>query len=188
MTIQHPAGDGDIIIHGDHHRARPVGKPRRIIVHVMGEWIAPPGKAPLQAWAFLDSIGLSCHRFVTPSGLIVTQVPDDRMAFHAAGNNSDSLGIELLAPGLFQGVDQLKDRLERYSEEWLWPSAYSALITQVGDWCLDHDLPLTAIERHDELDGTKPDPGPMFPWRAFIRLVGEHISPHLASQREGQGR
>ena len=68
--------------------------PNKIVVHAMGEFI---NNKP--AWAFLESIGLSAHIFVTPSGVIVRSRKDRQGAWHAKGFNTDSLGIEFLVPG-----------------------------------------------------------------------------------------
>ena len=134
----------------------------RIIVHAMGEWI---GADPKPAWAFLHELGLSCHAFVTPSGVIVRQVPDDRIAFHARGDNATSLGIEVLVPGVLLGLDELYAQMRTpYTSH----AQYQAAVRQVSEWMSSYELRVEDVHPHSARDSRKRDPGDGFPWDRFL--------------------
>src|SRR5690606_2439980 len=74
--------------------------PDKIVLHAMGEFIGEPGDESMYAPYFLESIKLSAHRFITPSGVIIVTRRDDQRAHHAKGHNMSSWGVEFLVPGI----------------------------------------------------------------------------------------
>ena len=73
--------------------------PKRIIVHAMGQHIVQDNDI-LFAPDFLDSVGLSAHCLIDPSGEVIRCRNDNEGAWHAKGFNTDSLGIEFLVEGV----------------------------------------------------------------------------------------
>lgn len=141
---------------------------RRIVVHAMGEWVQTE-QGPIQAWDYLAQIGLSCHAYVTPSGIIVRQVDDAQVAFHAGRDNADTLGVEVLLGGvhnlasLWKGIDRIG---------WVGGEQFSALEDVVIEWCRRYELGADALVRHSDLDPQrKRDPGKGFPWRVLVSTV-----------------
>jgi N-acetyl-anhydromuramyl-L-alanine amidase AmpD len=44
--------------------------------------------------------GYSCHYYVMPDGRVIRSVPEDKMAWHAKGVNSVSVGVDFLVAGV----------------------------------------------------------------------------------------
>lgn len=73
-----------------------------IIIHSMGEYVGD-----MYAPEFLESIGLSAHFFVTPTGAVLHGINHNRIAFHAGKSkwndqenlNNTFIGIEILVEG-----------------------------------------------------------------------------------------
>jgi len=145
----------------------PNGRPRKtheeidgIIIHAMGETIGDRA-----AWNHLKSIGLSAHAFVTPSGVIVRSRSDDQVAWHAGPSvNARTLGIEVLAPGVFQNVYDLWSKIQTpYVSE----AQYLATVWRVREWLLAYG-PDVWVRKHSDFDAKKQDPGNGFPWARFL--------------------
>ncbi len=108
---------------------------------------------------------LGIHYVIDKRGQIEAGVPENQIANHAKGNNTDSIGIELVNRG--DGVDV-------YSEEQL-GMLVAALRSIMRRW----GIPKSAIVGHSSVDKryfecggrrikTKPDPGPAFPWQRVL--------------------
>lgn len=125
----------------------------KIIVHAMAEWIEL-GDNDQQAWEYLNTIGLSAHYFVTPTGVIIQQVEEDRVAYHAKGHNETSIGVEFLVPG----VHTYSTFLEAIDKPWSLSEQFEAgkkliagIRTRLGG---------VEIFGHNEVSpGRKKDPG-----------------------------
>lgn len=142
-------------------------KPKRIVIHAMGEYIDGADR-DYTAWDYLEKLGISAHRFVTPGGLIIMSRPDHLGAWHckAKGANYDSLGIEFLVPGLHT----YGSFMEAIKADWLSDLAYQAGIEQIREWKQKHQI--TEIVAHSDLDpGKKFDPGAGFPMKKLLQDV-----------------
>ena len=138
--------------------------PKRIVVHCMAEYIDTDGR-DYSAVEFLDKIGLSVHALITPSGVIIRCRDDDQGAWHAKGYNTDSLGVEILVPGLHTYESFLQEiKMPYYTTE-----QFSSLVFIVRNWMLAHDIKPQSIDRHSDISpGRKHDPGAGFPWMECI--------------------
>ena len=140
--------------------------PRRIVVHAMGHYVLHEGTFKAAA-TFLDDVGLSAHALVAFGGEIIRCRNDDEGAWHAKGNNTDTLGIEFLVPGkhdytsFIRTIDQ---------PGWVSQFAFDSAVSLVRSWCKTHDI--EDIVRHSDIDpGRKRDPGRGFPWTLFLEAV-----------------
>ena len=151
--------------------------PKRIIVHAMGEYIFYDG-IYMHAVDLLRNIrykvkgetkkGLSAHILVCPDGDIIRCRQDDQGAYHAAGHNDNSLGIEFLV----KGSHDARSFRKAIKEEYLTPEQYKAGMEFVRDeWRIKKGI--LRLERHSDVSPErKQDPGEGFPWDQFLREVG----------------
>jgi N-acetyl-anhydromuramyl-L-alanine amidase AmpD len=140
--------------------------PNRIIVHAMGSQIDYEGKR-LDAADFLQKIGLSAHALIANDGTVIRCRNDDRMAWHAKGHNSNTLGVEVLVKDA-HNISELYDCMKAQN----WPSSRQlwSLIGLVVRWCEQHDI--QKIQRHSDIDSPrKKDPGTGFPWDGFVQYT-----------------
>ena len=136
--------------------------PDRIIVHCMAEYIDTDGR-DYSAVEFLNKIGLSVHALITPSGVVIRCRDDDQGAWHARGCNRDSLGVEILVPGLHTYESFLTAIKTHYCS----PEQYDSLKQLCVMWADTFGISL--IDRHSDVSpGRKHDPGDGFPWASFI--------------------
>lgn len=141
--------------------------PNRIIVHSMGQFINDRGKA-YYAPDWLRHLGLSAHALVDPSGVIIRCRDDEHSAWHAKGHNSNTLGIEVLVPG----VHNYDSFIERIKTPYLIPEQLEATKWQVSQWLEAHRI--AEVVRHSDIDpDRKVDPGDGFPWSEFLQEVGQ---------------
>lgn len=150
-------------------RSRPRPEPiSGIVIHAMGEWIAGGGE-PSPAWEFLTARGLSAHAYITPSGVTLRQVADERAALHAGNANAWTLGVEVLVPG----VHNLRSLYEAMDQPgWVAPAQMEALVTLVGGWLTRWDLLPVDVRGHSELEPQrKRDPGRGFDWEQMWSLL-----------------
>lgn len=143
---------------------------KRVIIHSIGGpscrngvvvYSAADGDAKRWIGFFNQHKVLGIHYVIDRSGQIEPGVPEDQIANHAKGNNSDSIGIELVNRG--DGVDVYTEQqlgmlvaaLRSIMQRWVIPKSGI-----VGHASVD--------KRHFECAGrqikTKQDPGPAFPW------------------------
>ena len=133
-----------------------------LVIHCIAEFLAPDDKRDTVQYCtnFLLEAGLSYHYVITPSGTILRLVPRDRIAAHAKGYNSNSIGIALMVPGiltyakfheiLISGTDY------RTPEQ---AKALAKLLPELMDL-----YPSAQLIGHDELDpNRKVDPGAYLP-------------------------
>lgn len=113
---------------------------------------------------------LGIHYVIDKSGHIEAGVPENQIANHAKGSNSDSIGIELVNLG--DGVDQFTERQLGM--------LVVALRSIMQRWGIkrDHILSHAAVdERYFECGGkkikTKQDPGSAFPWNRVLETLPE---------------
>jgi len=123
---------------------------------------------------YADGSGNSGHYYIDRDGRIEQYVPLERVAHHVRGQNSDSIGIELVNRGRYP--HWLDSRHQAMVDPY--PEAQLQALEGLLRW-LRGELPaLAGLIGHDALDTTveaasddpalrvqrKLDPGPMFPW------------------------
>lgn len=169
--------------------AKPGGHPRRravdsVIVHSLGGPDCRDGRRFYRrvdgdARQWLDRFTrlpvVSIHYVIGRDGVVVAGVPEAVAATHATGWNQRSIGIELVNDG--DGVDPFP------------PAQVAALVALVRDLRTRHPgITRSRVLRHSDVDQRpfdvtrhgpgcdayrrKEDPGPAFPWDAFLAAVG----------------
>lgn len=128
--------------------------------------------------------GNSGHFYIDRDGRIEQWAPLDRVAHHVRGFNPRSVGIELVNNGRYP--DWFDSRKQTMAEPYT-DRQIEALVDLVGH--LKERLPgLVNVAGHEDLDtalipsedspGTlirrKLDPGPLFPWAAFMKSIPLH--------------
>lgn len=140
--------------------------PKGIVIHSIGEFIDTEGE-DYYAPEFLRKIGLSAHYFITPTGVVIQSVDDDRVAYHAKGFNTDSIGIEFMVPGLHTYAT-FRDRIEK---PYMGKAQYTVGVNLVKDLCAKYNI--KNVRTHSELSPQrKHDPGPAFPLCKFMDDIG----------------
>jgi len=119
------------------------------------------------AHAWLDRLGLHAHALVHPSGEIERMRDDSKIAYHARGHNSTSLGVEVLVPGVHTYATFAAAIAE---PGWVGDRQLDALVKLVRHWRDTHGI--RQIVRHSDISpGRKIDPGAGFPWAELIARV-----------------
>ncbi|MCP3671395.1 MAG: N-acetylmuramoyl-L-alanine amidase [Gammaproteobacteria bacterium] len=161
--------------------ARTSGKSRtavkRVIIHSIGGpscnnnaviYSAADGDAKRWIGFFNRHRVLGIHYVIDRFGQIEAGVPENQIANHAKGNNSDSIGIELVNRG--DGIDPYPDlqlgmlvaALRSITRRW-----GIAKISIVGHSSVDR----RSFECGGRKIKTKQDPGPAFPWERVLRAI-----------------
>lgn len=146
--------------------------PDSIVVHAMAEYILLEGRR-IHASAFLFvtpwiiETELSAHILVTPKGDVLRSHPDNKIAWHAKGHNTNSLGIEFLVEGGYNYINFIN----RIRTPYLTAEQYTAGVEVVNYWQSLHEI--QAVDRHSDLSpDRKVDPGDGFPWMDFKGRIG----------------
>ena len=146
------------------HSAPRVTPVRRIVLHAMGEYVRAD-QWTRHCTHVLESLGVSAHAIVLPDGRLLTCVPSERIAHHAKGHNTDSVGIEFAV----QGVWDYAGFLARIKTSWVTDAALETGIEWVAEQCRRHALGTAAITTHARLDpDRKQDPGAGFPFEDVL--------------------
>lgn len=161
--------------------ARTSGKNRvtvnRIIIHSIGGpsckngsvvYSTADGDARRWIEFFNQHRVLGVHYVIDKSGQVEAGVPENQIANHAKGNNSDSIGIELVNRG--DGIDPYPDLQLGM--------LVAALRSITRRWGIDKKAIVghaSVDKRHFECGGrkikTKQDPGPAFPRDRVLRAI-----------------
>jgi len=143
--------------------------PKKIVWHAISEIIDDHGTF-YYALDYLTHLGISAHRFVTPSGVIIKCREDYQGAYHAKGHNKNSLGVEVMVPGCNPYPDFLKVMRKPYMTHIQKVATYELL----QFWCREHGLTRSDIYRHSELSpDRKFDPGTGVNWAQLERAYRE---------------
>ena len=154
-----------------YQRGKPRGGslPTEIIVHAMGEFI-DQGDYDRYAPEFIGGIGLSAHAYVTPSGVVLRQVPDECVASHARGHNQHSLGVEFLVPGVHTYAS-FSDTISK--QEWWTERQINAGGRLIQSWADKYNIQREKVLAHSAISpGRKIDPGRMFPFNDLLTQAG----------------
>jgi hypothetical protein len=184
-------------VHPDENFRSRVGPVRMIVIHSTGGPSCNPdhdfvGGTLASTLRLFRSIPLSTHYVIGREGTLVQMVDRDLVAYHARANNADSIGIELVNDG--DGKDPFSfAQMTRL---------YELLTYLMGRY----DLTTANVTTHAQLDRrymrceppsldpitggvdaatpgarkVKQDPGPLFPWGAFVRSLREIAPRHVA--------
>ena len=138
--------------------------PDRIVIHCMAAEIDYEGKR-LSAWELLDTLKLSVHMLIAKDGTRIRCRPDVSIAWHAKGFNTNSLGVEVLVPDVYN----LNDLQQRTKTEWVSHEQLESLVQQIMIW--KKEFHIERIDRHSDLDPGRRwfDPGDGFPWAELLR-------------------
>ena len=139
--------------------------PDMIVIHALGEFIDTEGN-DYYAAQYLEYIGLSAHALISPSGIVIRTRNDDEIAWHAKGFNSNSLGVEVLVPGLHT----YHTFSQAIKLDWVPGKSWDALLELVDFWLEKHKIKPDKIFRHSDLSpDRKIDPGLGFRWEGFLK-------------------
>ncbi len=133
-----------------------------------GEVVFTSSKGDAYRWKeyFEKSDGISIHYIIDRDGNVVSSIDENRVAWHARGMNSESIGIELTNNG---------DGLEEYPRPML--ESLRSLIIEIKS--RHPNISNERIYMHSDVDNStflcggrqekrKRDPGPLFPYRELI--------------------
>lgn len=131
----------------------------------MGEYIIDNGKY-LHARNSLLKDKLSAHALIAPNGDYYRCREDDKIAWHARGFNTNSLGVEFLV----KGRHDYGSFIDIIKSDYITDKQLETGINVVANWMNLHDI--KNIDRHSDVSpGRKVDPGEGFPWNHFIRSL-----------------
>lgn len=167
--IQRPLEHGDTWPSGHPHEGEPTpeNKPTMVIIHAMAYQIDYQGER-LYAASFLDLMGLSAHILVAPGGDRIRCREDNQIAWHAKGYNVDTLGIEVLVPGVY-GYQSFTQRI---AEPWADNEQLQATADQLREW--GSLWSIQQIRGHNHVDPErKVDPGRGFQWGRLMALLAK---------------
>ena len=140
--------------------------PRRVITHAIGEFV-DDGTKIMWAPDLIEKLGLSVHYFITPTGTIVQQREDCLRAWHAKGNNENTIGIEWMVPGIHNWDNFLKT----IKTEWVSEKQFNSGLELYKHLNKIHGI--EAHQRHSDIDPQrKQDPGKGFPWEQLNHALG----------------
>lgn len=143
--------------------------PDRIIIHSIGEYIidkASGEEIVYHASDYLEKIKLSAHYLIQPDGDVIQCRKPDLIAWHALGDNRDTIGIEVL----IEGEHNYNSFLERIKEDWVKPIQMKNLIILINNLCTQYRI--KKIERHSDIDPErKYDPGTGFNWGDLLEKI-----------------
>lgn len=165
------------IPNGAHGRRRRPGEITGITLHAIGEWVvdatdaAGGGKGRIyHCTDWLRAIGRSTHVFALPDGRGVREVDSWYKAWHAAGYNTSTVGIEFVLAGVWP-YEKFQKAMEGRRPEAVYTDAQIAFGVE---WCqarsVEHGFPLTdeTVRTHaSRSPGRKKDPGVIFPLADF---------------------
>lgn len=141
--------------------------PTKLVIHAIGEYIGGEGWKH-HAVQHLNREKLSAHLVIGPDGKKYKCRDYNRIAWHAKGHNTNSIGIEVCVKGVFMAYQPFLDAMK---EDWITNMQYGVLVGE----CIDiiKEYPITEVVRHSDIDPKrKQDPGEGFPWDKFLNDIG----------------
>jgi|GEM_PF-964903 len=167
-NTDYPGADAWTPAHSSNQSARGGVTPQRVVLHT-----TEGAFGGAVSWFRNPVSNVSAHYVVRRSDGHVTQmVRDDRRAWHACGNNGDTLGIE-------------HEGQSFNSAQWTPPLLESS--AQLTAWLVqEYGIPLDRqhIVGHGEIQPSscsgRSDPGPYFPWDWYMGRVAEIMNGPVA--------
>jgi N-acetyl-anhydromuramyl-L-alanine amidase AmpD len=140
--------------------------PKLCVIHAIGQYIDTDG-VDYHATEWLDKLGLSAHYLIDQSVVIKTR-EETQGGFHAKGFNTDSIGIEILVPGLHDYATFL----EAIKTPYIDGNQYQLLIDLCKEIISRH--PHIVFKRHSDLSPERKfDPGAGFDWGKFLNNINQ---------------
>ena len=147
------------------HKGSSSNAPKRIIIHAMGEFIDTDNE-DYSAHSLLEHYGLSAHVLITPTGVIIRCREDREGAYHAKGNNTDTLGVEFLVKGLHT----YETFLVAIKEKYLTTVQYRVGLEFIKEWMKKWGIDKDNVVLHSQVSpGRKFDPGEGFIDSGFLK-------------------
>ncbi|HUW53964.1 MAG TPA: N-acetylmuramoyl-L-alanine amidase [Rhodanobacter sp.] len=165
-----------------HLPERPAGAVTLVVIHCTELPDLASARTYGEKVLYDNGTGNSGHYYIDRDGAVYRYVPGTRIANHVRGHNPQSIGIELVNRGRYPHWwdSHHQQMTEPYTAAQI--SALQALLAR-----LRQDFPnLHQIAGHEDLDTAlmpasddpalqihrKLDPGPLFPWDAFVPASG----------------
>lgn len=137
------------MIYKPNRHGKGLQKPDTIVIHAMSQYING-----VHAWDILNNLGYSAHFLMEPCGEIIKCRDTSLIAYHAKGNNVNTIGIEVLVEGdheYYQFLDTIKT-------DWVRTIQMQKLISLCQQ--LIGIYPIKEIVRHSDIDPKRKfDPG-----------------------------
>ena len=166
-----------------HGRRRQPGEIDTLVIHAIAEWIVDTqnqaGGGHGRVYHCTDWLralsrhghSRSVHAFNLPDGRIVREVDSWYKAFHAAGYNTRSVGMEFVVPGVLT-YDQFLKAIRRH--HWPSPAQLESGVAWFRARLEEHGVarvPPSVVTHHEIDPERKLDPGPGFPLLDFRDAV-----------------
>ena len=148
--------------------------PWTIVYHSLAEFI-DFGKEDVTGWQHVENQGWGAHYYVYPSGTIVESIKPGYMGAHAKGFNENTVGIEIIVPGVltYQTFTQ-----KILNERW-YKLAQVTSVINLSNWLIESTGTIKYATTHSYLDpDRKVDPG-NFKYdqlKTFIKLESENMN------------
>lgn len=163
-----------------HTAPRALKKIDLAVFHAMGEYVHD-GYKDYFAPYWLEHYGTSAHALITPRGQVIETVPVEYAAWHTAGHNKASIGVEFLVEGVYNWasfVEKLNGNMP-----WVTQAQVDAGVEWLGDVAMRCPN-LRTFKRHSDLSDVKPGPGKWFPMQMITERVLGRVEKYVGGDDE----
>lgn len=179
------------------------GRPTCIVIHSL-EAPATKGMVNSLATGWLQTAPVSVHALAGPDE-VIDMVPIDTVAYHCGGGNFTSVGIEHTGYAAWTFAQWISGDSHQGAQS----GAFDALrngARKVAEWCVALNIPIRWLTPDEAAKGarglithdtarlafggtTHTDPGPLFPYAIYLRMVqdfaGQARQPDPTNQAPG---